>query len=187
MIKQDSFFESLFQCLPLTAMVIDDDRKVITVNNTLINSLNIDLSQELVRCGNILGCIHAALPEGCGYTSDCGECMPRQVAARAIAGQVIQREKGSILVKRGEDVQILRLLISASPLPAKEQKLAVVVIEDVSNVTQVQGLLAVCASCKKVRLSDNTWETLETFIEANSEAEFTHDCCPSCMKALYSR
>lgn len=49
----------------------------------------------------------------------------------------------------------------------------------------LQGLLPICASCKKIRNDEGYWERLETYIEDHSEADFTHGICPECVKKLY--
>jgi PAS domain S-box-containing protein len=49
----------------------------------------------------------------------------------------------------------------------------------------LRGLLPICAECKKIRDDKGVWHDLETFIEENSQAEFTHTLCPDCMKTLW--
>jgi hypothetical protein len=47
------------------------------------------------------------------------------------------------------------------------------------------GLLPICASCKRIQRSDDVWQSLEAYIQAHSEASFTHGLCPSCIARLY--
>jgi PAS domain S-box-containing protein len=49
----------------------------------------------------------------------------------------------------------------------------------------LQGLLPICASCKKIRDAKGTWTQLEAYIAEQSEANFTHGICPECMARLY--
>ena len=49
----------------------------------------------------------------------------------------------------------------------------------------LEGLLPICASCKKIREEGGEGRQLESYIAANSEATFTHSICPDCMQALY--
>ncbi|MCP4720154.1 MAG: response regulator [Desulfobacteraceae bacterium] len=55
------------------------------------------------------------------------------------------------------------------------------------EVTQLQGLLPICASCKKIRDDKGSWNILETYIEKHSEASFSHGMCPDCAKKLYGK
>ena len=53
------------------------------------------------------------------------------------------------------------------------------------NVKRLSGLLPICASCKKIRNDQGYWTQLEEYMQAHSEATFTHGCCPECMRKLY--
>jgi hypothetical protein len=53
------------------------------------------------------------------------------------------------------------------------------------RVKTLTGLLPICSSCKKIRDSDGRWNMLESFIESNSQAHFTHSFCPDCARRLY--
>lgn len=53
------------------------------------------------------------------------------------------------------------------------------------KVKVLQGLLPICASCKKIRDDRGLWQPLETYIAEKSEADFTHGVCPDCMARLY--
>ena len=55
-----------------------------------------------------------------------------------------------------------------------------------AQIKTLGGLLPICSSCKKVRDDTGYWSQIETYIQENSNAEFTHSLCPHCMKALYS-
>lgn len=46
------------------------------------------------------------------------------------------------------------------------------------------GLLPLCASCKRIR-TEKGWEGIEKYIAAHSEAEFSDSICGECAKRLY--
>ncbi len=52
--------------------------------------------------------------------------------------------------------------------------------ETLGNVKQLQGLLPICAWCKKVRDDQNYWHTVEHYIAAHTATRFTHGMCPDC-------
>lgn len=54
-----------------------------------------------------------------------------------------------------------------------------------AKIKRLQGMLPICASCKKIRDDKGYWNQLEIYIEEHSEAEFTHGICPDCMKTFY--
>lgn len=49
-----------------------------------------------------------------------------------------------------------------------------------SEIKVLQGLIPICASCKKIRDDKDFWHQIETYIAGHSEAEFTHGYCPRC-------
>ena len=50
----------------------------------------------------------------------------------------------------------------------------------IAREKHLQGLLPICTYCKKIRDDHNYWQQVETYIEANSDAAFSHSICPSC-------
>lgn len=54
--------------------------------------------------------------------------------------------------------------------------------ESEKRVKRLEGLLPICAYCKKIRDKDNTWHTIEAYIEERSSAEFSHGICPDCLE-----
>jgi PAS domain S-box-containing protein len=49
--------------------------------------------------------------------------------------------------------------------------------EALDRVKLLSGLLPICAGCKMIRDEQGTWQSLEFYIGAHSEAEFTHGMC----------
>lgn len=79
----------------------------------------------------------------------------------------------------------MNVLVSAAPFVYEEESMVVVIIEDVSHVTELQGFIPICASCKNIRDDYGYWSKVEKYIEKKSEVEFTHDLCPDCIEKLY--
>jgi phosphoserine phosphatase RsbU/P len=48
------------------------------------------------------------------------------------------------------------------------------------HVQQLEGLLPICAYCKRIRDANENWESIERYVEARSEAQFSHGYCPEC-------
>ncbi|MCK4513990.1 MAG: hypothetical protein KAU31_01970, partial [Spirochaetaceae bacterium] len=57
--------------------------------------------------------------------------------------------------------------------------------EALQNAKILRGLLPICSVCKKIRDDEGYWSQLETYIDAHSEAKFSHGICPDCAKKLY--
>ncbi len=49
-----------------------------------------------------------------------------------------------------------------------------------SRVRQLQGLLPICAWCKKIRDDQNYWHQVESYLGLHSDVRFSHGICPEC-------
>jgi len=48
------------------------------------------------------------------------------------------------------------------------------------RIRYLEGIVPVCASCKKIRDENGRWQPIEIYIVERSEAEFSHGLCPEC-------
>lgn len=55
------------------------------------------------------------------------------------------------------------------------------------EVAVLQGLIPICAHCKKIRNDGGYWEQVETYISTRTEASFSHGICPECMEHHFPR
>lgn len=49
------------------------------------------------------------------------------------------------------------------------------------QVRHLEGIIPICMYCKKIRNDENSWQQMEQYISAHSEALFSHGVCPSCL------
>lgn len=54
-----------------------------------------------------------------------------------------------------------------------------------AHIRRLQGILPICANCKKVRDDKGYWQQVEVYIRDRTDAEFSHCICPECMWKLY--
>ncbi len=61
-------------------------------------------------------------------------------------------------------------------------------LEDtLKEVRTLQGLIPICANCKKIRDDKGFWQKVEVYLEARSNARFTHGLCEECIQKLYGK
>ncbi len=53
------------------------------------------------------------------------------------------------------------------------------------EVKTLRGIITICSACKKIRTGKESWDQIETYVRAHSEAEFSHGLCPDCIRKLY--
>jgi hypothetical protein len=57
--------------------------------------------------------------------------------------------------------------------------------EALKKVVQLEGLLPIRASCRKVRDDGGYWGHVEEYFGSRAPVEFTHGICPECEQKLY--
>jgi len=50
-----------------------------------------------------------------------------------------------------------------------------------NEVRTLQGLIPICAHCKKIRDDQGYWNQMESYIQSRTEALFSHGICPDCL------
>lgn len=54
--------------------------------------------------------------------------------------------------------------------------------EATSSGKAIRGLVAICATCKRIRDPQGNWEDIERYIEQHSTAAFSHTVCTTCAR-----
>jgi hypothetical protein len=75
------------------------------------------------------------------------------------------------------DMQVLLL-----ELAKVYERQSAVLQKTLSRVKQLEGIISICAYCKKIRNDVNAWDQMEVYISNHSEARFSHGICPDCYK-----
>jgi PAS domain S-box-containing protein len=79
---------------------------------------------------------------------------------------------------------LLGLICSATDITSSKNLIARLQ-QALDEVNLLKGLLSICASCKRIKDEHENWQPLESYIQAHSEAKFTHGLCPECLRKLY--
>lgn len=53
------------------------------------------------------------------------------------------------------------------------------------HVRTLQGVLPICMHCHKIRTDEESWQRIESYIEAHSDALVSHGLCPECLSKHY--
>jgi hypothetical protein len=51
----------------------------------------------------------------------------------------------------------------------------------IAEIKTLQGMLPICAWCKRIRDDQDFWHTVEDYITDHTGAQFTHGMCPECL------
>ena len=87
-------------------------------------------------------------------------------------------------------VRLVSLLTAALVLSkiretlAHERHLVAELSESIARVRQLEGLIPVCAYCRRIRDDDGYWDRFEAYLASRTGATFTHGICPACAAEL---
>jgi len=79
---------------------------------------------------------------------------------------------------------IIRDITESKRLEQERQQLIEDLKSALEKIKTLRGLIPICASCKKIRDDSGFWKGIEEYIEAHSNAIFSHGLCPECQKLL---
>jgi two-component system, response regulator PdtaR len=137
-----------------------------------------------------------ALPEfdGLEATRLIQECCPTPVvllsahdhpdlvlqAGRVGAGAYLVKPPGAMELSRAMTIAAARFadLMELRRLNAELQ-------EALAKIKTLEGILPICATCKKIRDEKGAWHQVEVYVRDHSAVEFSHGICPDCLKKHY--
>lgn len=173
---------AVFDAMPSLIFVVDDDVRIQEYNAAAADLLTVQRSAILKRRGGeVLHCLHATeVPEGCGRASFCQNCIIRNSVAEAFQGNRIVRRRTRIEVIQDDNKLEIYALITTSPFLYEERPLALLIIEDISEIAELRRMIPICSVCKKIRDEKESWFLVEAYFKEHWDVEFSHGLCPEC-------
>lgn len=109
----------------------------------------------------------------------------RQLRTRAATLEVAVADRTRIIERQSRELETSNLELQGRNADLKEtNEQNVRLIGELSSalaeVKTLQGLIPICAYCKKIRDDHGFWEQLEHYISHHSGARFSHGICPDC-------
>jgi hypothetical protein len=166
--------------LPVPVLVLDEGLCVHYLNDQAQDLLDEQIALRMpTRCGDVLQCLHALQPGACcGQTENCPQCLVRQLVLRAC------REEGTFteiahISRRPDSGRYTHVLVRAASLQHEGQSLAMVLLEDLPELSDITGLVRLCAWCHKIGQGDD-WINLGEYMERDLKLKVTHGMCGDC-------
>jgi len=182
-IQTEHFLRTILDALPTPVFVIDETMTVMDMNTAARKFYKAEVR---TRAGKILHCIHTEKDlVKCGTPGCCNDCIIQNATQAAISGHGIMRRKSHMQIMQNGETKDVHLLVTTTPVDHQGQKLALLILEDMTEITELKALLPICASCKKIRNDEDYWEHVEDYLHRCLDIDFTHGICPACIKRLY--
>jgi len=121
-------------------LVIDHERRIRSVNRAFEDALGSPAGISIGKClGDALLCSYALKsPTGCGKSPECLPCNAREIALAALTRGETSRSLARISLLAGGHKDEVQLTMSAGPLEVNGQKLAALIVEDLSPLRDLR-------------------------------------------------
>lgn len=143
--RSEQKLRTILEAIPSTILIMDDHLMVKTVNGASKQTFGIPETAIVnYRWCNALRCIHAEeTPEGCGFPESCRDCQVRNTVLTALLGTETQHVKTSFEFFIDGEIQKRLLAISAAPIEYERKKMAVLTVEDITELSYLRQRLKI--------------------------------------------
>ena len=133
----------IFYAIPIPAILVDDDVKILDLNSAAARLC--DQDHEVVykcRVGEVLHCLHSTAEQGgCGRAPFCQQCVIRNSVVTCLQGQNVNRARVSMDFLPESGAKTRELLITTSPIPTNGQRVALLIVEDITLNDELEHAL----------------------------------------------
>ena len=164
-------------------IVVDELDRVIDINPAGAHLLGVEISTAVGQWANTLvpGWVTLQTASAAGGRTEQEICLPHKAPvyldARLIRLRGYQYGRGKLI--------ILRDITERKQLETEREELIETLQSTLAQVNTLEGLLPICANCKKIRDEQGDWHQIELYIHEHTEADFSHGICPDCKMKLY--
>jgi len=143
LLNNKAFLKTLFEAIPCAMIILDGERRIHAANNFFLKEHGGFPGQpSLKRVGNVIQCINALKTDaGCGFSEECTSCAIRNTALKAVAGDRVERKRAKMEVLVDGRSREQSLLISAAPFEHNGSRLAIVILEDITELNHLRRRL----------------------------------------------
>lgn len=176
---------AVFDAVPSVILIVDEDVRIQDGNQAAAEFLTAEGQSFLRhRGGEALRCLHAAeASAGCGSGPRCADCVIRGSVRQAAFGGRVVRRRARLEVVRSRATIHIYALVTASPFAHQGRSLVLLVIEDISEIAEIQRMIPICSVCGEIRDEEATWTRLEVYFKKHWDVDFSHGLCPACLQA----
>ena len=180
----DQSYRMMFNAIPIAAFVVNDAFQVMDINDSAAQFCGQPF--EIVhkrRGGDVLGCLHVTdAPQGCGKGPSCRVCTIRTSVSLCLEAQTVSRGIADLEFSRGLEVRKLKVLVTASPLPDPSQKLALLLVDHLPEISALKTVVPICMKCKKIKDEEYSWTEVNDYLRQRAGMFLAHGLCPDCVR-----
>jgi DNA-binding NtrC family response regulator len=140
---QRAFLSAIFEGVPCSIAVVDDDHRIKMINREFVDAFGVTEVKCIGTCiGDVLGCsIGIESPGRCGTMDDCHGCKVHIAIKTALDGQTTKKVHCQIACTDSRYSRQLTLQLSSAALRHRGEDLAILILEDITELTGLRRLL----------------------------------------------
>jgi PAS domain-containing protein len=131
----EGFHRVLFDAMPMPVFVVDADVSILEYNAAAAQLLGAE-KQTVIRRrgGEILRCLHAVeVPEGCGHSPACSDCVVRKSVQAASRGKRVTRQWTKMELVTGRKTTKVNLRVSCQPFTYQRRRFILLILEGLND------------------------------------------------------
>lgn len=183
----DGFSRVIFDSTPLPMFLVRDDVRIVDFNDAAAGLLGEGKESALQkRGGEALHCINSTkTPDGCGRSPECRSCVIRNSVNQSLSGYKVVRSRHKVELNVNGEKTALEILVTTAPIKHPDNKLVLMIFEDISELAALRTVVPICAGCKRLRSDEKFWSGVENYFSSHMGVDFTHGICPDCLRKFY--
>jgi DNA-binding NtrC family response regulator len=140
---QRAFLSAVFEGVPCSVIVVDSNHRIRMVNRHFGDAFSVTDVESIDSCvGDVLGCPTAVESPGCCGTLDgCDGCQIHAAITDALNGHVTEKSRCQFESRSHGQPRQLTLLINSAVLNHRGEDLAILILEDITELTGLRRLL----------------------------------------------
>jgi len=182
LLPEGSSLLALLDAFPSLVFIADANVTVLEANRSARRWLGDGAGTPLsLPPGGVLRCIFPSDSRGgCGTTEFCSSCVLRRSIEAAVSGQPAPRRLAHMIVGVAGQSADHWFLVSASPFELDGRKLALVVLEDTTQLVELRELLPLCPGCGAGRESSDPLAQARIFLRKHPDFLRADELCSEC-------
>ena len=141
--NRGDFLQGLIDGIPSLLFIVDEDVRILHMNAAAAKVTGVHKEAVLLkRGGEVLHCVYAEeVPEGCGRSPHCGDCVVRNAVGKACHGEPVFRAKADMQLLKESRCEDVSFMITANSLACGEGRVVLLAMEDITRQEQAEETL----------------------------------------------
>ena len=104
----------------------------------------------------------------------------------ASAGSMALRAQGALMVASISFLLLASVVAERRRIAHENAELVIELQRVLAEVKTLRGFIPICAWCHKIRDDAGFWQQIEMYLDARTDATFSHSICPTCAEQAHS-